>query len=74
MGSNKFLHLWMRSFLMIVLAATTSYAQNGLAMNTKYKDSLVIKVLPFKTSIQWVGHHPYDWNDGAMIPAKGDQQ
>lgn len=31
-------------------------------------------LLPFKTSIQYVGDHPYNWNDGAMIPAKGWQQ
>jgi hypothetical protein len=54
--------------------ARVNNAQNDSLINTKLKDSLVVKVLPFKTSIQWVGHHPYDWNDGAMIPAKGYQQ
>ena len=38
------------------------------------KDSIFIKALPLKTSLQWVGDHPYDWNDGAMIAAKGWQQ
>jgi hypothetical protein len=38
------------------------------------KDTVFVKALPFKTSIQWVGDHPYNWNDGAMIPAKGLQQ
>jgi len=33
-----------------------------------------IKILPFVTKLQIVGDHPYDWNDGAMIPAKGWQQ
>jgi len=35
---------------------------------------IVVKPLPFTTSLQSVGDHPYDWNDGAMIPAKGKQQ
>jgi len=36
--------------------------------------SVQIKALPLKTTIQWVGDHPYDWNDGPMIQAKGWQQ
>ncbi|WP_371079147.1 hypothetical protein, partial [Salmonella enterica] len=32
------------------------------------------KILPIVNKLQYVGDHPYDWNDGAMIPAKGWQQ
>ena len=33
-----------------------------------------IKLLPYLTKMQWVQDHPYNWNDGAMVPAKGLQQ
>ena len=35
---------------------------------------ITIKLLPIVSKLQYVGDHPYDWNDGAMIPAKGAQQ
>ena len=38
------------------------------------QDTVQIKPVPFKTTLQWVGDHPYDWNEGSMIPAKGFQQ
>ncbi len=28
-------------------------------------------ILPFSMQTQFTTHHPYGWNDGAMIPAKG---
>lgn len=49
--------------------ATTLFAKTKLG-----KDTLKISALPFKTTLQYVGDHPYNWNDGAMIPAKGMQQ
>ncbi|HEY9002214.1 MAG TPA: capsule assembly Wzi family protein [Mucilaginibacter sp.] len=30
-----------------------------------------IDILPFTVQTQFTSHHPYGWNDGAMIPAKG---
>ena len=36
--------------------------------------SIQFKILPIVNKLQYVGYHPYDWNDGAMIPAKGWQQ
>lgn len=30
-------------------------------------------VLPFSFQLRFNSHHPYGWNDGAMIPAKGIQ-
>jgi hypothetical protein len=38
------------------------------------KTGLVFKLLPIVNKLQYVGDHPYDWNDGVMIPAKGWQQ
>lgn len=32
------------------------------------------KLLPLRISQQYNSHHPYGWNDGSMIPAKGYQQ
>ncbi len=36
--------------------------------------SIQFKILPIINKLQYVGDHPYEWNDGAMIPAKGWQQ
>ncbi|MDN3587272.1 capsule assembly Wzi family protein [Pedobacter aquatilis] len=33
----------------------------------------VLQILPFSWQQQINSHHPYGWNDGAMIPAKGYQ-
>ena len=30
-------------------------------------------ILPFTLQTQYNSHHPYGWNDGAMVPAKGYQ-
>jgi len=32
-----------------------------------------VALLPFTVQTQYNSHHPYGWNDGAMIPAKGLQ-
>jgi Capsule assembly protein Wzi len=58
----------------MVLSMTIFCKHHAFAQTIVAKDTLKITPLPFKTSIQWVGDHPYDWNDGAMIPAKGLQQ
>jgi hypothetical protein len=34
---------------------------------------LVLNILPIRWEQQYNTHHPYGWNDGAMIPAKGYQ-
>ena len=51
-----------------------AFSQDAFAKTLLGKDTLTIKPLPFKTTLQWVGDHPYDWNEGAMVPAKGYQQ
>jgi hypothetical protein len=33
----------------------------------------VVQLLPFTLKQQYNSHHPYGWNDGAMIPANGYQ-
>ncbi|RZK92478.1 MAG: hypothetical protein EOO98_03005 [Pedobacter sp.] len=33
----------------------------------------IFQILPFSWQQQINAHHPYGWNDGAMIPAKGHQ-
>ena len=38
------------------------------------KTGIQFKLLPILNKLQYVGDHPYDWNDGVMIPAKGWQQ
>lgn len=38
------------------------------------KDSIHFQWLPITNTFQWVQEHPTDWNDGAMIQAKGLQQ
>ena len=38
------------------------------------KTGIAFKLLPIVNKLQYVGDHPYDWNDGVMIPAKGWQQ
>ncbi len=46
------------------LAAYKPFAKTGIAF----------KLLPIVNKLQYVGDHPYEWNDGVMIPAKGWQQ
>jgi len=36
-------------------------------------EKLQVSVLPLTVQTQFTSHHPYGWNDGAMIPAKGPQ-
>jgi hypothetical protein len=38
------------------------------------KTGIGFKLLPIVNKLQYVGDHPYEWNDGVMIPAKGWQQ
>jgi hypothetical protein len=38
------------------------------------RTGIQFKLLPIVNKLQYVGDHPYDWNDGVMIPAKGWQQ
>lgn len=41
--------------------------------STNSQKLFAFKLLPFKQTIQLNTHHPYGWNDGNMIPAKGWQ-
>ncbi|NQW78775.1 MAG: hypothetical protein HQ449_05620, partial [Chitinophagaceae bacterium] len=38
------------------------------------KTSIQFRLLPIVNKLQYVGDHPYDWNDGVMIAARGWQQ
>ena len=38
------------------------------------KTGIQFRLLPIVNKLQYVGDHPYDWNDGVMSPAKGWQQ
>lgn len=39
----------------------------------KKVDSIVLSMLPILNKIQLVQDHPYNWNDGSMVPSKGLQ-
>jgi len=43
------------------------------AVTTLAQGKILIKILPLTLQQQFNSHHPYGWNDGAMIPAKGYQ-
>ena len=52
---------------------------NYIQINNHWEDSIKLKKikvqsLPLLLKYQYVQDHPYNWNDGAMIPAKGLQQ
>jgi hypothetical protein len=67
MGKTKLLIL----FYFIAMVA------KGQAMDEAkpiVKTGIQFKILPIVNKLQYVGDHPYDWNDGVMIPAKGWQQ
>jgi Capsule assembly protein Wzi len=49
-----------------------SYKQEGRL--EAWKGNIVIQLLPITLSQQFNSDHPYGWNDGAMIPAKGYQR
>jgi hypothetical protein len=77
MAKTKFALLVL--FAMQLYAGQLCVAQNSFYQVSTFKtalgnDTLTIAPLPFKTILQSIGDHPYDWNEGAMIPAKGYQQ
>ena len=37
-------------------------------------DSIRLRWVPLLNKLQYVQAHPYNWNDGAMVPSKGWQQ
>ena len=72
-------------FLLLVCIPFIANAQadlrtdNFVQINNYWEDSiktkqLKIKALPFLMKWQEVKGYPYNWNDGAMIPAKGLQR
>ncbi len=48
---------------------TTSISNSWISGNGKLSGTL----LPINAQLQFNSHHPYGWNDGAMIPSKGIQ-
>jgi hypothetical protein len=54
----------------------TSYASLNLQTTPKQytlHKAVSFKILPITVKQQFNSHHPYSWNDGSMIPAKGHQ-
>jgi hypothetical protein len=49
------------------------YSYLGLRRNDSLQLSKQISFLPIELKQQYNTHHPYGWNDGSMIPAKGYQ-
>ena len=53
---------------------TNKYKLPGLKSLLQSEDKkFQISLLPLNVQTQYTSHHPYGWNDGAMIPAKGWQ-
>lgn len=55
---------------------TLSRSESLLKFNSTYRlagGKGTFRLLPFNTQLQVNSELPYDWNDGAMIPAKGFQ-
>jgi hypothetical protein len=76
MGKTKLLILF---YLIVFVARGQVIDQNQLVDTiASYKPieriGIQFKILPLINKLQYVGDHPYDWNDGVMIPAKGWQQ
>ena len=59
------------SFTIRPLASDTSYIKQIDANRQAIVDRIII--LPLTLMQQFNSHHPYGWNDGSMIPAKGYQ-
>ena len=53
---------------------TDNYWKDSSKQNISPQPYFKLYDLPILTKIQWVQDHPYNWNDGAMVPAKGWQQ
>ena len=79
MRKSKLL-LFFISMPLLILAQSDLKRDNIFLQSNIYKDSvkisdsLAFRLLPIISSIQNVQHHPTNWNNGAMIPAKGAQQ
>ncbi len=59
------------SFMIRPLATDTSYLGKIFSNRTRSADEITI--LPLTLMQQLSSHHPYGWNDGSMIAAKGYQ-
>ena len=56
------------------LALTADSARLSIDQNVLYtKSKISVSLLPLTVKQQYNSHHPFGWNDGAMIPAKGYQ-
>lgn len=52
----------------------TPFDTNQRVPFTQYKNNwFVVSLLPFYMHSRYNQHHPYGWNDGAMVPSKGRQ-
>ncbi|MGB4774733.1 MAG: capsule assembly Wzi family protein [Daejeonella sp.] len=49
----------------LLISGPTSWKSSDGKINTQ--------LLPFNLQLQFNSHHPYGWNDGALIPARGLQ-
>jgi hypothetical protein len=62
--------------LMLNPDSTTEIRHDSLGLRSTWKSKngkLNAMLLPLSLQTQGNSHHPYGWNDGAMIPAKGLQ-
>jgi hypothetical protein len=76
MGKLKLLLLFYL-FAVVVNGQTIDQAKlidSISSSNAIAKTGIQFRLLPIVNKLQYVGDHPYDWNDGVMIPAKGWQQ
>jgi hypothetical protein len=76
MGKTKLLILF---YFILIVARGQVFEQNKfedsvISYKSVDKTGIQFKLLPLVNKLQYVGDHPYDWNDGVMIPAKGWQQ
>lgn len=79
MGKIKFFVLLLCVAHLATVAKAQEVVQNLLIDSMPVykpiaKTGIQFRLLPIVNKFQYVGDHPYDWNDGAMIQAKGGQQ
>ena len=50
-----------------------SFAYKNTYLYKSEKNNIKLKLLPVLVKARYNQHHPYGWNDGAMVPSKGLQ-
>jgi hypothetical protein len=57
----------------MIRPVSQSHLRNYSRELYRKNDDIYVSALPVVWQQQYTSHHPYGWNDGAMIPAKGYQ-